>query len=269
MLAFPHCKINLGLHITRKREDGFHDLESVFYPVPWTDALEVICKEDKGIRLNMSGISIPGDKEGNLAFKAYELLSADFNMPGVDMYLHKVIPMGAGLGGGSSDGAFALRLLNQVCRLGLDNTSLRDYASKLGSDCPFFIGDSAQLATGRGELLQPAAIDLRGWHITIVMPPVRVSTAEAYSWIRPHKSSADIPGILSEPPETWNNRLLNDFEPVVSERYPVIGQIKNRLIQLGASYASMSGSGAAIFGLFREKPEKVEWPDCICWSGLL
>lgn len=255
MIVFPNIKINLGLNIIEKRPDGFHNLESLFFPVPWCDALEAIISEKQGLTFSSSGIPIPGDFSGNLVVKAYDLLKKDFSLPGMEVHLHKVIPMGAGLGGGSSDGAFMLKLINELCDLQLSAEQLEKYAAKLGSDCPFFIRNQPALVTGRGEILSPATIQLKGYHIALVMPPVTVGTAEAYSWIRPQQPHIALKELLDSPVSQWRGKLMNDFENPVAERYPVIASVRDQLYALGAEYAAMSGSGAAVFGLFTTPPD--------------
>ncbi len=255
MLVFPNIKINLGLNVIEKRSDGFHALESLFLPVPWCDALEAVITDQQDISFSSSGIPIPGNTEGNLVVKAWNLMKRDFSIPGMAVHLHKVIPMGAGLGGGSSDGAFMLKLVNLLCNLQLSDNQLENYAAGLGSDCPFFIRNAPALVSGRGEILTPVAINLKGYHIALVMPPVSVGTAEAYSWIKPHQPSISIREILKDPVETWRGRLVNDFEAPVAGRYPVIAEIRDQLYQQGAVYAAMSGSGAAVFGLFTTTPD--------------
>lgn len=255
MIVFPHAKVNLGLHVTRKREDGFHELETVFYPVPWCDALEIIPAKHPETTFSLSGLTIPSSGGGNLVLRAVEALRERFTFPELEIHLHKVIPMGAGLGGGSSDAAFTLRALNESFGLGLDLQEIRHIAAQLGSDCAFFATDTPLLASGRGEVLKPISVPLDGWHMVLVMPPVAVGTAEAYSWIRPHKSMQDLGFLIAEGPEAWKGRLINDFEAPVCERFPVIADIREQLYGLGAVYATMSGSGAAVFGLFKQTPD--------------
>ena len=237
MVAFPPCKINLGLNVLRKRDDGYHDIETCFYPIPWTDILEVI-PSDK-FEFTVSGNAIPGDD--NLCVKAYRLL----NTPPAKIHLHKIIPTGAGLGGGSSDAAWTLRLLNDVFQLKLSKDELKKYAAQIGSDCAFFIEDGPMIGTGRGEILRPAKVDLKGKFIVIVKPDVHVSTAEAYSGIVPKGSKLDLSDIRS---------LRNDFEETIFKKYPAIESIKKSLYQAGATYASMSGSGSAVYGIFNDRP---------------
>lgn len=252
MVSFPHAKINLGLHVIRKRPDGFHDLETCFYPVPWTDILEII--PAKEFQFSSSGLPVDGNSESNLCVKAYMLLKKDFDLPPVQIHLHKIIPMGAGLGGGSSDAAFTLRQLNESFSLGLSQSRLMDYAAQLGSDCAFFISDEPKLGTGRGEVLSPASVSLKGKFIAIIKPPVHVSTADAFAGIVPKESQVNLKDVVEHKPiSEWKSLLKNDFEETVFKKFPVIRDMKDKLYAMGAMYASMSGSGSAVFGLF-EKP---------------
>lgn len=268
MISFPPCKINLGLNVVLKRQDGYHEIETCFYPVSWTDILEII--PSNTLEFKQSGISIDGKAEDNLCVKAYQLLRADFDLPPVKIHLHKVIPMGAGLGGGSSDGAHTLRLLNTIFNLGITTALLKEYASRLGSDCAFFIEDKPMLGTGRGEILEDAKVDLKGKFIMIVKPNVHISTAEAYSSIRPTFNQNRIKDVAEMDISTWKSLLRNDFEKSVFEKHPLISDIKERLYQEGATYASMSGSGSAVYGIF-EKPVELKnlFPNLKYWSGLL
>ena len=256
MISFPNAKINLGLHITEKRPDGFHNLETVFFPVGWCDALEFA--EADEFQFSASGISITGDPESNLVVKAYRLLQKDFDLPVLKIHLHKQIPFGAGLGGGSSDAAFMLKLLNKSFNLGLIENELLNYAAVLGSDCPFFILNKPVYATGRGELLQATTVSLNGMFILLVKPPVEVSTAKAFQYVVPKKSVVSLPELLSLPVQEWNGKVINQFEESVFEQYPELEEVKKKLYDLGAVYASMSGSGSCIFGLFNEIPEQYE-----------
>lgn len=255
MIVFPHAKVNLGLHVINKRADGFHELETVFYPVPWCDALEIVPSTNKKTAFSSSGLPIPSSHGGNLVLRAVEALRSRFTLPELEIHLHKVIPMGAGLGGGSSDAAFTLRLLNEAFGLGIDLNALRSISSQLGSDCPFFATDEPMIARGRGEILEPIHVPLNGWHMALVMPPVAVGTAEAYSWIQPKVPSEHLKELIAEGPEAWRGRLTNDFEIPVCSRFPVIAAVRDKLYGLGAVYAAMSGSGAAVFGLFSQAPE--------------
>ncbi len=255
MLLFPNCKINLGLNIIRKREDGYHDLETVFYPVQWQDALEGIksegTSEASGFSFTSSGLTIAGDARNNLCAKAYHLLKKDFPaLPPVQLHLHKIIPMGAGLGGGSADGAYTLTLLNSLYQLGLSKQQLIHYALQLGSDCPFFILNKPCWATGRGEKMEEIMLDLSAYTFVIVHPQIHVSTATAFSQVTPAIPRRSIREIIQQPIETWKENLLNDFETGVSQQYPEIAQIKNALYTENALYASMTGSGSAVYGIF-------------------
>lgn len=258
MISFPPCKINLGLRILRKRGDGYHDLETFFYPVGLRDALEML--PAASVSLHVSGNAIPGDPSSNLCVKAFELLAADFPaIRPVDIYLHKQIPTGAGLGGGSSDGASALLLLNRLFRLGLSREALVEYAARLGSDCPFFIYDGPCYATGRGEVLTPVTIDMSGYELVLVNPGIHVPTGWAFGQLSPGAAKG-MGGVVPPVPE-WRDLLVNDFEEPVFAAYPEIGRIKERLYAAGAVYASMSGSGSTVYGWFhRGQMPPLEFP---------
>lgn len=266
MLTYPCAKINLGLNIVAKRDDGYHDLETVFYPLPLTDVLEIKHMDDKfpspyPCDLKVTGADIDCDEQQNLVVKAYNLLAADFTLPRVHAHLFKRIPSQAGLGGGSSDGAFMIRLLDERFRLNIGNAEMERYAAMLGSDCAFFISAEPSFATGRGEILEPVdgpKGNLHGYHIAVVKPNVAVSTREAFANIacrRPAKSCRDI---VRQPIDTWKTELTNDFEASVFAAHPELAQIKQRLYNLGAVYAQMSGSGSAVYGIFRQEPAGVE-----------
>ncbi len=253
MLRFPNAKINLGLHITRKREDGFHDLETIFYPVPHLrDALELVpAAFDKGV-FHASGLPVGGGKETNLVCRAYRLMSDNFpgRLPHLDIYLHKAIPMGAGLGGGSADAAVALQMLNELSGLGLSDEQLESFALNLGSDCPFFIHNTPQYARGRGEVMEPIAIDLSPYRVEIVCPGVHVSTRAAFSRVLPKAAPFDLRSLPGVPLGEWRQVLRNDFEESVFTQFPEIAALKERMYADGAIYASMSGSGSAVYGIF-------------------
>ena len=249
MIQFPNCKINLGLSILAKRADGYHELETVFYPIAVSDALEILPAAN--LTMTQSGITVPGDPAQNLCLKAYHLLKKDFpTLPAVQMHLHKNIPMGAGLGGGSSDGTTALMILNQQFTLGLNDQQLIAYASQLGSDCPFFVYNKACHATGRGEVLTPIQLDLSNYQFLLVHPGVHIATAWAFQQLNPHIKSESIQAIIEKPITDWKNYLINDFEAPVFKAEPTLSVIKDQLYQLGAIYASMSGSGSSLFGIF-------------------
>jgi len=255
MLAFPNCKINLGLNITRKREDGYHDIETVFYPILLKDIVEIVKDPTlKGtVHFTTTGLTIEGDPSNNLCVKAYNLLLKDFpQLSSVNMHLHKVIPMGAGLGGGSADGACALQLLNNSFHLQLSTQQLIDYALQLGSDCPFFVLNKPCFATGRGEKMELIELDLSNYHFVLVNPQIHISTGWAFSSIQPTVPEVSIKTIIQDPIDTWKNRLVNDFEKAAINNYPIIGAIKEELVAKGAVYSSMTGSGSTVFGIFEK-----------------
>jgi 4-diphosphocytidyl-2-C-methyl-D-erythritol kinase len=254
MISFPNAKLNLGLNIVRRRTDGYHDLATVFYPIPLEDALEFIDTPPKtpthGIRLHQSGLSLDGDASDNLVVKAYRLLAADYPLPPLTAYLRKNIPSGAGLGGGSSDGAFMLRMLVERYRLDVDAAALESYASRLGADCAFFLRNRPVYAEGIGNRFTPFTIDLSGYGLLVVRPDVFVSTREAFARVVPHERPTDIRDVLRRPVGEWRDALVNDFEPSVFAAHPVLSEWKDALYRSGARYASMSGSGSALFGLY-------------------
>ncbi|MES2372681.1 MAG: 4-(cytidine 5'-diphospho)-2-C-methyl-D-erythritol kinase [Bacteroidota bacterium] len=258
MILFPNCKINLGLNIIHKRADGYHDIETVFYPVGLKDALEgirsgVVTNTRDGVQFTSSGLEVAGNTDDNLCVKAYHLLQKDFpELGSVQLHLHKSIPMGAGLGGGSSDGAFTLILINQLYNLALSREQLIHYALQLGSDCPFFILNKPCLATGRGELMKEIKLDLSQYQFAIINPGIHVSTASAFSQIKPGKPARAIADIIALPVQQWKELLVNDFERTVSQKHPEITVIKQELYHKGAVYASMTGSGSTVFGLFEK-----------------
>ena len=274
MLTFPNAKINLGLNITEKRPDGYHNLETIFYPVPIEDALEInILNEGNGkFRLHQAGLEIEGEAESNLVVKAYKLLDDRFNLPPVDIHLFKHIPSGAGLGGGSSDAACMLKLLNEHFQLELSEEQLEVYAATLGADCAFFIKNKPTYAEGIGNLFSPIELSLSGYQIMIVKPNVFVSTREAFSNIHPHRPEYPVKEAILRPVAEWKDILINDFEASVFPQHPVIGEIKRELYHQGAIYASMSGSGSSVFGLFAPGfvlPE-IDWgTDMFCFKGTL
>jgi 4-diphosphocytidyl-2-C-methyl-D-erythritol kinase len=253
MIKFPPCKINIGLQILRKRQDGYHDIATVFYPLPLTDVLEVISAKETS--LHITGNPVPGEEKDNLCLKAYHLLKKDFHrLPAVSIYLHKVIPTGAGLGGGSSDAAYMLRILNKKYNLQIPPARLLHYADQLGSDCAFFLQDKPCYATGRGNELFPLTKeDLSGYHFVLVCPDIHINTAWAYGKVIPHIPHRSVLDLVRERIETWEETIVNDFEHPVFETYPSLKKIKETLYKQGALYASLSGSGAAVYGIFPEK----------------
>ena len=249
MITFPNAKINLGLHITQKRKDGYHEIESCMVPIPLCDALEMIL--DKKPSWNVTGLEVPGDPKDNLILKAEKLLKKDFQgLPSLQIHLHKHIPMGAGLGGGSADGAFALKLMNNLFDLHLDDFFLEEYAAELGSDCPFFIINTPAFATGRGEILTPTTVDLNGYKIIIVNPGIAISTKLAFSLITPKTPETNLAAVIQQPISTWKDVLINDFEQPIFNSFPELANIKETLYQKGAVYASMTGTGSTIYGIF-------------------
>jgi 4-diphosphocytidyl-2-C-methyl-D-erythritol kinase len=255
LVTFPNCKINLGLNITGKRADGFHDLETVFYPIAIKDVLEIVQQQHatKDVEFITSGLQIDADTADNLCVKAYHLLKNDFTrLPPVKMHLHKAIPMGAGLGGGSADGAFTLKLLNEKFQLGLTIQQLINYALQLGSDCPFFILNQPCFAGGRGEKLQPVSPDLSGYRFLVVNPGVHINTGWAFSQVRPKQPVKSIKAVIGQPVDRWKAQLVNDFEEPVFQSYPEIKAIKENLYTQGAVFASMTGSGSTVFGIFEK-----------------
>jgi 4-diphosphocytidyl-2-C-methyl-D-erythritol kinase len=253
LIAFPNCKINLGLNIIKKREDGYHNLETVFYPLPFYDVLEIIENKNpsQDDLLSLSGIGLGGDAHDNLCIKAYNLLKIDFpQLPAVKIYLHKNIPAGAGLGGGSADGAFMLQVLNKKFNLEISEEKLLKYALHLGSDCPFFILNKACFAQQRGEVLAPLEINLSLYKLLLVNPGIHINTQWAFSQVTPAASFQNLKDIIAQPVSTWKINLKNDFEIPVFSAYPEIEKIKNNLYEMGAIYAAMSGSGSTVYGIF-------------------
>lgn len=268
MVAFPGCKINLGLQVLRRRPDGYHDIDTVFYPVPWSDILEFL--PAKHFSFSLSGLAIEGDSDDNLCLRAYRLLQKDHSLPPVQGHLHKVVPTGAGLGGGSADAAHTLRILRSLFSLVLSEEQLMELAYQLGSDCSFFLKDSPARGTGRGEVLKAMTIDLKGYFLLVVVPDVHVSTAEAYSDVKPQPPKEDLASVLARPVTQWKDHLTNDFEASVFERFPEIAALKNKMYALGAVFASMSGSGSSVYGLFRDdQPRETHFPGLPGWSGWL
>ncbi|MFM2439998.1 MAG: hypothetical protein RLZ16_997, partial [Bacteroidota bacterium] len=248
MIQFPNCKINLGLSIIAKRTDGYHELETVFYPVGLKDIVEVVRASDLSapVEFTSTGIEVPGEIANNLCVKAYELLKAAYPaLPAVKIHLHKHIPMGAGLGGGSSDATAVLKLLNQVFNLSLTQAQLINYAAQLGSDCPFFVLDTPCHATGRGEILNPIQLDLSNYSIALIHPGVHIATSWAFQQLAPHEKEKSIATIIAQDIETWKKELVNDFEAPIFLAHPYLAELKEMLYKEGAIYASMSGSGSS------------------------
>lgn len=256
MIVFPNAKINIGLNILNRRPDGYHNINTIFYPIGLKDALEVVEADD--LSFTSSGLIIPGKPEDNLCLKAYHLISRDFKLPPVHIHLHKHIPIGAGLGGGSSDASFFIKLLNDKFRLGLNSERMEGYACHLGSDCSFFIQNKPVFAFERGDKFKPVNLDLSAYFIVLVMPMIHVSTAEAYNGIKPAAPDRLLTDLIILPVEEWKFSIKNDFEETVFAKYPSIGLIKTALYKAGALYASLSGSGSAVYGIFKNE---VKLPD--------
>lgn len=266
MITFPCAKINLGLNIVSKRPDGYHNLETVFYPIPLTDALEIKYMDEKfpsesPCDLKITGNDVDCNEEDNLVIKAYQLLAADFQLPRVHAHLVKRIPTQAGLGGGSSDAAYMIRLLDERFRLNIGIPEMERYAAKLGADCAFFITADPSYAEGIGDVLMPADVPgagLGGYYLAVVKPSVAVSTRDAYAAIVPKIPAKCCRDIVRQPIETWKDELVNDFEVPFFAMHPELAAIKQSLYDAGAVYAAMSGSGSALFGIFREQPTGLE-----------
>ena len=262
MIVFPNAKINIGLRIGGKRADGYHNLQTVFYPVPLYDVLEIIPnlygKQDS---FTQSGIPSDIPFQHNLVNKAIHLLRAkNYEIPPLDIHLHKNIPMGAGLGGGSADAAFTLKILNKLFRLNISDEKLSGYSLQLGSDCPFFILNKPASASGRGDELQPISLSLKDYNIVLILPQIHVSTAEAFKLLQ--NFSTDNPAeYLTLPVEDWKNHVLNDFEIPVFNMHPQLAEIKEELLNKGAVFAAMSGTGSALYGIFKETPPKLHLPE--------
>lgn len=265
MVSFPNAKINLGLNITEKRPDGFHNIESCFYPVQWSDVLEII--PGSNLQFNYSGIPIPGDINANLCLKVYEVLKKDFNLPSVQIHLLKNIPIGAGMGGGSSDAAFCACLLNKLFSLNLSNSQLEDYVRPLGSDCAFFVNNLPVFAFEKGDRFRQIPLSLKGLHIIIVYPKLHISTKEAYSGIVPQKASLSIESIIQKDIREWKELLKNDFETSLFPKYPLLRELKENFYKEGALYASMTGSGSAVYGIFENEPAFDQTNNYTWWKG--
>lgn len=274
MIAFPNAKINIGLNIIEKRKDDFHTIETVFFPIGLTDILEAVENTgNKGTIFRSTGIKIPGNASENLCLKAYDLVQKDYNIPAVKIHLHKIIPIGAGLGGGSSDAAHFIHLLDTLFSLKISKKKKLDYARKLGSDCSFFIENKPVFAQGRGEKLQSITLSLAGYYLVLVCPPWHVSTRNAYSDVNPQKPVKSLKELIELPPGRWKETIFNQFETTVFRQFPGIEKIKKQLYECGAVYASMSGSGSSVYGIFYsppvEKKIKMTFRDCFVWQEQL
>ena len=268
MICFPNCKINLGLSITEKRTDGFHNLETIMYPLNLSDVLEIIVASDNHFEFHSTGLPINGEQSNNLVVKAFQLLQSEYQLPPVKIHLHKIIPIGAGLGGGSSDAAFTIKTLNDLFNLELSISKMQSYARKLGSDCAFFIENKPVWATNKGDHFEQIQLNLNNYFLVVIQPNFHINTAEAYSWIKPKVKEKSIQEIIIGPIENWESNLKNDFEEEVFSRFPEIEEIKDQLYKFGAIYASMSGSGSAVFGIFKKIISVgKKFPGYYCWTG--
>lgn len=268
MLVFPNAKINIGLNIVEKRSDGFHNIESCFYPVGWSDALEITLAET--FSFHADGIEIPGIAADNLCVKAYEMLRRDYNLPPVKIHLLKTVPIGAGLGGGSADAAFTIKALNELFDLHISIDDQESYARLIGSDCAFFIRNKPMYCFEKGDRFDTIDIGISGKWIVLVNPGIHISTVEAYSGVVAKRSTENLRNILREPVTEWRDRVRNDFEATLFRKYPLLKEIKERLYGFGAEYAAMSGSGSTLFGIFgQEQNLKQHFPDFRLWQGFL
>ncbi|MBI2259286.1 MAG: 4-(cytidine 5'-diphospho)-2-C-methyl-D-erythritol kinase [Flavobacteriia bacterium] len=256
MIQLSHCKINLGLHVKDRRDDGYHELESIFLPIPWNDIIEIVPSEK--FSLISKGLFIPGEIEKNLCFKAYQLLKKKFQLPPVHIYLHKNIPMGAGLGGGSSNASTTLKILNLLFKLKLKKEELKNYALELGSDCPFFLENKAQLVQGRGEKMKTISINFKDLYIHLIYPGIHVSTKEAFDGLSPNNNRKFLPSFENlNQRNKWKDFFLNDFEKTIFPLYPELAIIKEKCYENSAFFASMSGSGSCLFAFYEKEPKKL------------
>lgn len=252
MILFPPAKVNLGLKILRKRPDGYHDIATCMVQIPLLDVLEISASEE--FQFRQTGLAVTGSAEDNLVVRAWRLLHERYGAPNAYLHLRKQIPMGAGLGGGSADATYVLKGMNSLFQLGLSDEALEVLSAELGSDCPFFVREGARMATGRGEILRPVQVRLEGYYLKLICPDLHISTAEAYAGVLPSEAGISPEEVLVRPPAEWRGQLKNDFEDSLFPKYPELAALKQSLYNEGAIYASMSGSGSAMFGLFREEP---------------
>lgn len=263
MIVFPNCKINLGLQVTEKRNDGFHNLSTVFYPINWCDSLEIVSASNNNapnFSLSLSGIPIHGDSKDNLLFKTYQLIKLTHPLPAINAHLHKLLPMGAGLGGGSADAVFLIDAIIKIAQLNVTLQQRLQWAAKLGSDCAFFVKNTPQYAQGRGDLLQDCTCDLSKYAVLVIYPNIHSNTKDAFQGLHPKPASVDLKKVIETYPiEQWKDYVYNDFEVTIFKKYPEIERLKNQLYQNGAIYASISGSGSAVYGIF-DKVKEIELP---------
>lgn len=251
MVVFPNAKINIGLNIISRRDDGYHNIESIMVPIPWRDVLEIVPAKGQNSTLTTTGREVNCEVEKNLVMKAYRAMEKRYQLPAVDIYLHKIIPDGAGLGGGSADAAFTILALNELFSLNAPKEDLAQIAALIGADCPFFIYNTPKLATGIGTDFSDISINLTGHKIVVIKPQVSVPTAQAYAGVTPCEPTTPLKELIMQPIEEWQNSIVNDFEKSIFPIHPIINDIKQTLIEMGADYASMSGSGSAVYGIFK------------------
>lgn len=270
MICFPNAKINIGLNIVSKRPDGYHNLETIFYPIQIKDALEIIVREEqKSDSFFEAGLQVDAVPENNLVMKALRLMRNYYDFPTVEVHLLKKIPFGAGIGGGSADAAFMLKLLNKMFNLGVSDKELASLAVQLGADCPFFIYNRPMFATGIGEVFEDVDFSLKGYTLVLIKPDVHIPTKDAFANIKPKQPSESLFDLIKLPIEQWKDKIVNDFEISIFPKYPLIKEIKESLYEKGAIYASMTGSGSSVFGIFKNAVEGLEnmYPDCFVWQG--
>lgn len=260
MVTFPNAKINIGLNITSRRNDGYHNIETIMVPIPWKDILEIVPAKNNETTLSITGREVNCPTEKNLVMKAYRAMESIYKLPAVDIYLHKVIPDGAGLGGGSADAAFTLLVLNELFKINASKNDLAKIAAKIGADCPFFIYNTPQLATGIGTDFTNVDLNLNQYKILVVKPQVSVPTAQAYAGVTPNEPNTSLCELISGPISSWQGKIKNDFEDSIFPLYPIISTIKQQIIKMGAEYASMSGSGSAVYGIFKDDKLSEEKP---------
>lgn len=271
MLCFPNAKINLGLNVIEKRPDGFHNIETVFYPIPLCDALEIAENDSpEQYEFSSSGIPIDIDSSQNIVVKAFELIKSNLEIPSTAIHLHKNIPFGAGLGGGSADAAYMIKMLNDFYKLGLSFQQMEEFAIQIGSDCPFFIKNQPVFAEGKGEIFSPIHLDLSGYHIVLIKPDIHVSTPEAYSGISPKKPQKSLKELIRLPLNDWKDNIINDFEESIFPNHSELKNLKDEFYESGAIYAAMSGSGSSMFGIFKEEARmSASWKKHFIWTGKL
>jgi 4-diphosphocytidyl-2-C-methyl-D-erythritol kinase len=257
MVLFPNAKINIGLNILQKRVDGYHDIETLFYPIGLKDALEYVENGGNGVNLTVSGLNLDIEPGQNIVLKAYRMLQAECLLPGLNIHLHKVIPSGAGLGGGSSDAAFFIKSLNDHFELNLSSERLKSLAGRLGADCAFFLENRPAFASGTGDRLSPADISLKGYFLLLIKPPFGVDTKTAYAGVVPESYPYNFKELIGGAMNLWKDKVKNDFEPTLFRKFPELAALKNKLSEMGPAYLSMSGSGSSVYAIFEKAPEVI------------